>query len=91
MITMDWNTSKRRGEVFFDHNQNSKGKTLVSAFSARPTLLATISMPLEWDIIDRNLPTEFTIRSVAEKIADQKDPYRVGLASLKVDKTFPNC
>jgi bifunctional non-homologous end joining protein LigD len=32
-ITMEWKTIKRKGKVFFDHNQNSKGKTLVYIFS----------------------------------------------------------
>jgi len=72
LITTDWNTAKRREKIFFDYNQNAKGKTLASAFSARPTPLATISMPLEWDIIDQALPPEFTIQGVKEKIADRK-------------------
>ncbi|HZD34605.1 MAG TPA: DNA ligase D [Nitrososphaeraceae archaeon] len=72
LITTDWNTTKRRGKIFLDYNQNAKGKTLASAFSARPTPLATISMPLEWDIIDQVLPPEFTIQGVKEKTADKK-------------------
>ena len=36
-ITMDWDTTKRKGKVFFDHNQNARGKTIASIFSARPT------------------------------------------------------
>nr|MDQ3976997.1 ATP-dependent DNA ligase [Thermoproteota archaeon] len=31
-ITMEWNSSNRKGKVFFDYNQNSKGKTLASIF-----------------------------------------------------------
>ncbi len=72
-ITMDWSTSKRRGKIFFDHNQNAKGKTLASALSARPTPHATVSMPLEWEIIDRILPTDFTIQSVKEKLGSERD------------------
>jgi bifunctional non-homologous end joining protein LigD len=72
-ITMDWSTSKRRGKIFFDHNQNAKGKTLAAALSARPTPHATISMPLEWEIIDRILPTDFTIQSVKEKLGGERD------------------
>jgi bifunctional non-homologous end joining protein LigD len=72
LITTDWNTAKRRGKIFFDYNQNAKGKTLASAFSARPTPLATISMPLKWEIIDQVLPPEFTIQGVKEKIVDRK-------------------
>ena len=58
-ITMDWNTSKRRGKIFFDHNQNAKGKTLASVFSARPTERATISMPLKWDVLRSNSTDRF--------------------------------
>jgi bifunctional non-homologous end joining protein LigD len=73
MITMDWDTSKRRGKIFFDHNQNAKGKTLASVFSARPVEYATISMPLEWEIIDKILPTDFTILNITEASAGKND------------------
>ncbi|MGH9951737.1 MAG: DNA ligase D, partial [Nitrososphaeraceae archaeon] len=72
-ITMDWNTSKRRGKIFFDHNQNAKGKTLASVFSARPTERATISMPLKWDVLNQILPTDFTILNVPDKISEKRD------------------
>ena len=73
MITMDWDTSKRRGKIFFDHNQNAKGKTLASVYSVRPVERATISMPLEWEFIDRILPTDFTLLNINEKIAGKND------------------
>ncbi|HEY6756753.1 MAG TPA: non-homologous end-joining DNA ligase, partial [Nitrososphaera sp.] len=47
-ITMEWNSSNRKGKVFFDYNQNAKGKTLASVFSVRPTASASVSMPVEW-------------------------------------------
>jgi bifunctional non-homologous end joining protein LigD len=73
MISMDWDTSKRRGKIFFDHNQNAKGKTLASVFSVRPVEGATISMPLECEVIDRISPTDFTILNISEKIAGKND------------------
>jgi bifunctional non-homologous end joining protein LigD len=36
-ITMEWSVRKRKGKVFFDHNQNARGKTLASAYSPRPS------------------------------------------------------
>ena len=60
-ITMDWNTTKRIGKVFFDHNQNAMGKTIASIFSARPTNSATISMPVRWKDLSSIFPTDFTI------------------------------
>ena len=72
-ITMNWTTSKRRGKIFFDHNQNAKGKTLASVFSVRPVERAAISMPLEWEGIDRILPTDFTLLNISEKISGKND------------------
>ena len=74
-ITIEWNTSKRKGKVFFDYNQNSRGKTIASAYSVRPTVDATVSMPVEWKKIDDILPTDFTITN-APDIIRHSDPWR---------------
>jgi bifunctional non-homologous end joining protein LigD len=47
-ITMNWYTTNRKGKVFFDYKQNSKGKTIASVLSVRPTISATVSMPIRW-------------------------------------------
>ena len=65
-ITMDWNTSSRKGKVFFDYNQNSKGKTLASIFSVRPTSSATVSMPIEWRELADVRPADFTMTNVPD-------------------------
>jgi bifunctional non-homologous end joining protein LigD len=65
-ITMDWDTTKRKGKVFFDHNQNARGKTIASIFSARPTESATVSVPIKWDDLSRVLPTDYTILNVPD-------------------------
>ena len=67
-ITMQWDTAQRKGKVFFDYNQNSKGKTIASVFSARPTTLATISMPVRWDKLNDIYPTDYTILNAPEII-----------------------
>jgi len=75
-ITMEWDTSKRKGKVFFDYNQNAKGKTVASIFSLRPTVSATVSMPLEWSKLDKVLPTDFTIMNVPEVLRASADPWK---------------
>ena len=60
-ITMEWNSSNRKGKVFFDYNQNAKGKTLASIFSVRPTMSATVSMPVEWRNLPDIQPADFTL------------------------------
>ena len=65
-ITMDWNTIKRTGKVFFDYNQNARGKTIASIFSPRPTDLATVSVPIKWKNLANVIPTDFTILNVPD-------------------------
>ena len=61
-ITMEWSVPKRAGKIFFDHNQNVKGKTLASLYSPRPVGWAGVSMPLRWDELRDIYPTHFTIQ-----------------------------
>ena len=72
-VTMEWNTSKRKGKVFFDYNQNSRGKTIASVYSLRPNAAATVSMPVEWNNLGSVLPTDFTITSVPQLISKKND------------------
>jgi bifunctional non-homologous end joining protein LigD len=76
-ITMEWDTTKRKGKVFFDHNQNARGKTIASVFSARPTESATVSMPIKWNDLSSVFPTDYTILNVPDmldkKLADPWD------------------
>ncbi|MDQ3839079.1 MAG: DNA ligase D [Thermoproteota archaeon] len=65
-ITMEWDTAKRKGKVFFDHNQNARGKTIASIFSARPTESATVSMPIKWKELSNVYPTDYTILNVPD-------------------------
>ena len=44
-ITMEWDTTKRTGKVFFDNNQNARGKTIASIYSPRPTNSPRVSFP----------------------------------------------
>jgi bifunctional non-homologous end joining protein LigD len=63
---MEWDTSKRNDKVFFDYNQNSKGKTIVSIFSARPVESAAVSFPVNWeDLLDVE-PTDFMLLNVPD-------------------------
>jgi bifunctional non-homologous end joining protein LigD len=74
-VSMDWSTVKRKGKVFFDHNQNAEGKTVASVLSARPTASATVSMPVKWNDLDRLVPTDFTIMNVPEILRKTGDPW----------------
>jgi bifunctional non-homologous end joining protein LigD len=71
-ITMEWNSSNRKGKVFFDYNQNAKGKTLASIFSVRPTTSASVSMPVEWRELSDIQPADFTLVNVPEILLSAK-------------------
>jgi bifunctional non-homologous end joining protein LigD len=71
-ITMEWNSSNRKDKVFFDYNQNAKGKTLASIFSVRPTISASVSMPVEWRELPDIQPADFTLVSVPEILSSSK-------------------
>jgi bifunctional non-homologous end joining protein LigD len=75
-ITMEWSVRKRKGKVFFDHNQNSRGKTLASAYSPRPSPEASVSLPVNWDELDDVYPTDFTILNVPDRLAEKGDPWK---------------
>jgi bifunctional non-homologous end joining protein LigD len=72
-ITMEWSVEKRAGKVFFDHNQNSRGKTLASLYSPRPSPQAAVSMPVRWDEIKKVYPADFTILNGHDRVSDVGD------------------
>jgi bifunctional non-homologous end joining protein LigD len=75
-ITTVWDTTQRRGKVFFDYNQDAKGKTIASVFSARPSVSATISMSVKWEELDDILPSDFTMLNVPDILKRHADPWR---------------
>ena len=75
-ITMEWDTTKRTGKVFFDHNQNARGKTIASIYSPRPTNSASVSFPIKWNDLSHVVPTDFTIFNVPNTINKKiKNPW----------------
>jgi bifunctional non-homologous end joining protein LigD len=74
-VTLEWSTSKRKGKVFFDYNQNARGKTIASIYSVRPTPDGTVSMPIDWKNIDRVHPTDFTITNAPDLIRKGDDAW----------------
>lgn len=82
-VTLEWSTSKREGKVFFDYNQNARGKTIASVYSLRPTADANVSMPIDWKNIDDVLPTDFTIKNAPDII--RKNNAWHGILSEKQD------
>lgn len=52
LVTMEWVVAKRPDKIFFDHNQNVRGKTLASVYSPRAAPGGTISCPVRWEDLE---------------------------------------
>ncbi len=83
-MTLEWSVKRRTGKIFFDYNQNVRGKSLASIFSPRRHPLGTVSMPVEWEQLERIYPTDFTLRNVPDILETQGDPW-AGILQAKQD------
>jgi len=83
-ITMEWSVEKRTGKVFFDHNQNVRGKTLASVYSPRPSPEAAVSMPLRWAELKEVYPSDFTILTAPDRVSRTGDLWS-GILEAKHD------
>jgi len=70
-VTMEWSLKKRPDKVFFDHNQNVRGKTLAAIYSPRPVVQAPISFPVAWSDLANIYPTDFTVSNGAALVQAQ--------------------
>ena len=83
-VTMEWSVEKRTGKIFFDHNQNSRGKNMASVYSLRPLPGAPVSTPVRWDELEQVYPTDFTIDTVPDRVAEIGDLW-AGILEAKHD------
>src|SRR3954467_6838378 len=68
LATSKWWKEERHG-VFVDYNQNAKDRTIAAAYSIRPNPEARVSAPLAWDEIDTVDPRDFTLATMAARVA----------------------
>jgi len=76
LITMDWSVDKRPGKIFFDHNMNTRGKTLNVAYSPRGVPGAPVSMPVTWEELPGVLPPDFRIDNMPRLMDARGDVWR---------------
>lgn len=68
---------KRKGRVYLDYLQNSKGKTMAAPYSIRPKDGAPVSTPLLWGEINYQLtPDRFNIYSIFSRIKNYGDIWK---------------
>jgi bifunctional non-homologous end joining protein LigD len=69
LATIERSLAARGRRIYVDFMQNSRGKTLASAYSARANDFAGVSTPLTWEEVDEDVsPKDFTIRNFAERM-----------------------
>jgi len=74
-LTIEWAVRRRTGKIFFDYNQNSRGKSLATPYSPRRHPAATVSMPISWDELETVYPTDFTLHTVPDRLEAQGDAW----------------
>jgi bifunctional non-homologous end joining protein LigD len=72
VATTTWKVADRRG-VFVDFGQNTRDRTIATAYSVRPTPDARVSAPLRWDEVAEVDPAVFTVETMRDRLADVGD------------------
>jgi DNA ligase D-like protein (predicted polymerase) len=78
LVTVKWWKEERPpGSVFVDYNQNSRDRTIASAWSVRARPGAKVSTPVTWEELPQVQPDDFTVRTVPPRFAQQGDPHAI--------------
>ncbi|RNM14169.1 DNA polymerase domain-containing protein [Nocardioides pocheonensis] len=74
-VTTAWWKEERGSRIFVDFNQNSRDRTIASAYSLRPIPGAPVSTPMTWEeLAGVTDPREYNLFTVPDRIADG-DPW----------------
>ncbi len=77
ITSLERQPKKRKGKVYLDYLQNSKGQTLAAPYSARPKPGATVSTPLKWEEVNSKLsPAKFTIQTIFKRLDKTGDLWK---------------
>ena len=73
--TLERSLSKRSSKkIYVDYLQNRRGQTLATAYSLRPKIGATVSMPLDWKEVKPGLqPSDFNIHNALARVKKKGD------------------
>ncbi len=75
-VTTAWWKEERGERIFVDYNQNSRDRTIASAYSLRPLPGAPVSTPVTWEeLAELEDPRVFNLTTVPDRLAAQGDPW----------------
>jgi len=76
--------SERKGRIFVDYMRNAPGATAIASYSTRARPGAPVSVPLHWSELEQRFdPAEWTVRSVPERLQQQKSHPWEGASQLR--------
>jgi bifunctional non-homologous end joining protein LigD len=78
LVSWKWDVRDRAGKARLDYTQNASNKTLIAPYSPRAVAGAPVSAPIAWEELDDPglRPDGFTIRTVADRVAERGDLFR---------------
>jgi len=68
IATIQRSVQSRGNRIYVDYLQNGLGKTLCAPYCVRPRPAATVSTPINWQEITSITPTQFTIKTLPERL-----------------------
>jgi bifunctional non-homologous end joining protein LigD len=76
---------QRRGRVYLDFLQNSKGKSIVAPYSIRPNETASVATPLEWSEVKTGLKlNDYNYATLPLRLKKINDPFK-GIFKMKIN------
>jgi DNA ligase D len=72
-VTTNWWKEERGENIFVDYNQNSRDRTIASAYSLRPIPGAPVSTPVTWEELPNVDPKTFNLHTVPQRFAELGD------------------
>ena len=72
-VTTKWWKEERGENIFVDYNQNSRDRTIASAYSLRPLDGAPVSTPVTWEELSKVNPKAFNLHTVPKRFEELGD------------------
>jgi DNA ligase D-like protein (predicted polymerase) len=72
-VTTAWWKEERGANIFVDFNQNSRDRTIASAYSLRPIPGAPVSTPVDWEELEGLDPRSLNLFTVPARLAERGD------------------
>ncbi len=71
-------SKRQRGQIYMDHMQNARGKSVVAPYSVRPKPGAMVSAPLKWsEVKSKKIRLQdFTIKTMLKRISRVGDLFK---------------